>query len=81
MYQQHVRKLSQLRQYACPCDELLKDISKDMHLWQDEGDHLIILMDFNDDMTAAAAREWAANLGLVEAITYLNQVQAPPTYQ
>jgi len=52
-----------------------------MHLWQDEGDHLIILMDFNDDMTVAAAREWAANLGLVEAITYLNQAQAPPMYQ
>jgi len=80
-YQQHIRKLSQLRQYDCPRDELLKDISKDMHLWQDKGDHLIVLMDFNDDVTAAEAREWAANLGLVEAITYLNQAQAPPMYQ
>jgi len=80
-YQQHVRKLSQLHRYVCPRNELLTDISKEMHLWQDEGDHLIVLTDFNDDVTAAEARAWAADLGLVEAITYLNQAPAPPTYQ
>jgi len=80
-YQQHIQKLSQMRWYECPCNELLKDITMEMHTWQDEGDHLIVLMDFNDDVTASDAHKWATNLGLVEAITHLNQAPAPPMYQ
>jgi len=80
-YQQHVRKLSKMCRYECPCKELLKDITTEMHAWQDDGDHLIVLTDFNDNVTALVTQEWAANLGLVEAITHLNPAQAPPTYQ
>jgi len=54
-YQQHIQKLSQMCQYECPHNELLKDITKEMHTWQDKGDHLIVLMDFNDDVTALEA--------------------------
>jgi len=52
-----------------------------MHIWQEMGDHLLVLTDFNDDVTAADARKWAAEFGLVEAITYLNAGPVPPTYQ
>ena len=80
-YQQQVRKLSKLGRYDSPRDEVLKDISKDIQLWQDDGDHIIVLTDFNDDVAAADAKNWAAKLGLVEAITYLNSAPVPPTYQ
>jgi len=80
-YQQHVRTLSQRQRYDCPRDAILTDLAKEMHLWQDMGDHLMVLTDFNDDVTASDARKWAADLGLVEAITYLNPGPAPPTFQ
>jgi len=81
MYQQQVQKLSKMCRYECPCKVLLKDITMEMHTRQDDGDHLFVLTDFNDNITALVAQEWAANLGLVEAITHLNPAQAPPTYQ
>jgi len=80
-YQQHVRKLSKVGHFECPRDALLKDITLEMLSWQDSGDHLIILTDFNDDITDSEARIWAANLGLIEAITYLHNSTPPPTYQ
>jgi len=45
------------------------------------GDQILLLMDFNDDVTATWVKWWAANLGMVEAITYLSPEMAPPTYQ
>jgi len=50
-YQQHVRKLSKVGHFECPRDALLKDITLEMLSWQDSGDHLIVLTNFNDDTT------------------------------
>jgi len=69
-----------MRSFDCPCDAILHDLSREMREWQDEGDHVIVLTDFNDDVTAATARTWATQLGLVEALTWLTPGAAPPTY-
>jgi len=60
---------------------ILQDITKDILQWQDEGDQIILLTDFNDDITLQQARQWVGKLGLVEAVTWLNTNDAPPTFQ
>ncbi len=70
-----------MRRFECPRDIILHDLSREMREWQDDGDHLIVLNDFNDDVTAATTRTWATQLGLVEALTWLIPGEAPPTYQ
>jgi len=32
-----------------------------MREWQDDGDHLIVLTDFNNDVMAATTWTWATN--------------------
>jgi len=57
------------------------DITKEIKAWKDGGDQLIVLTDFNDNVTNPSVSSWASNLGLVEAITWLLPESAPPTYQ
>jgi len=81
VYQQHLRKLVAIQRFECPRDAILIDLEKEITCWQDEGDHIIILTDFNDDITAPETCRWAARLGLVEALTWLYPTSPPPTYQ
>ncbi len=76
-YQQHVRHLTNSNRFECPQDAILLDITKEIKSWQEEGDHIIVLTDFNKVVTDAMAHCWATNLGLVEAITWLHP-QHPP---
>jgi len=80
-YQQHVRKLTSIHHFKCPWVAILTDLAKEIHLWQDEGDHIILMSDINDDVTSIEVKTWAANLGLVEAIAWLHSSNPPPTYQ
>jgi len=80
-YQQHVRKLTSLHHFKFPREAILTDLAKEIHLWQEEGDHIILLPDVNDDVTDTKVKTWAAKLGLVEAITWLHPIDPPPTYQ
>jgi len=56
-------------------------MAKEVQVWQEDGGHVIILTDFNDDVTHPDVHHWADGLGLVEAITWLHQASPPPTYQ
>jgi len=80
-YQQQVWKLTKLHQFECPHIAILKDIAEEMKVWQESSNHLIPLTNFNDVVTDPDIQAWAANLGLVEALTYLHPKGAPPTYQ
>jgi len=81
VYQQQVHKLVSINHFECPCEAILVDMAKEVNAWQEEGNHVILLMDFNDDVMDMAVRQWAASLSLVEAITWLHQESLPPTYQ
>jgi len=81
MYQQHVWRLTKLQQFECPWDAILMDIMKEIKSWQELSDHVIVLTDFNDEVTDLAIRHWAANIGLVEAITWLHPNLPPPAFQ
>jgi len=59
----------------------LADITKEIRQWQEMGDQILLLTDFNDDATAPWVKRWVANLGMVEALTFLSPETAPQTYQ
>jgi len=80
-YQQHVRHLHKLNRIECPRMAILADLAKAIQQWQDEGNHILLLTDYNDDITSGPVNQWAGKLGLVEAVTWLNTANVPPTYQ
>jgi len=80
-YQQQSRGLTRLNRFECPQDAILADITKEIRQWQEMGDQILLLTDFNDDITAPWVKRWAANLGMVEALAYLSPETAPQTYQ
>jgi len=80
-YQQQVWQLTKIHRFECPRMAILLDISKEILGWQELGDHVMLLMDFNDPVMDQSVKSWAAKLGLVEAITWLHQEHPPPTFQ
>jgi len=80
-YQQQVRRLTVQNHIECPRAAILSNLAKDIQQWQDDGDHIILLMDYNDDITSTLVQQWAGKLGLVEAVMWLNNTNAPPTFQ
>jgi len=70
-----------LNWFECHWKAILMDITREIQSWQDTGNQILLLKDFSDDITAPWVKRWAANLGLVEAITYLHPDGTPLTYQ
>jgi len=64
-----------------PENAILLDIMKEIKSWQEEGDHIIVLTNFNEAVTEAMARQWVTNLELVEAITWVHNQHPPTTFQ
>jgi len=79
-YQQHIRRLATLSRVDCPREVILIDLAKEIQQWQDDGDHVLLLTDYNDDIGSSPVCSWAGKLGLVEAVTWLNNMDAPPTF-
>jgi len=80
-YQQHMRGLAKLNQFECPKKAILLDITQEIQSWQDLGNHIVLLTDFNDDINEPWVTHWVAILGLVEAIMSLHSDKAPQTFQ
>ncbi len=49
-YQQHCCGLAKLGQNACPRKAILSDLESELISWQEAGDMIIVLTDFNDDV-------------------------------
>jgi len=81
MYQQHIHRLTALNQTECPREAILIDIAKQIQKWQDDGDQVLLLTDYNDNILSTLVCVWASKLGLVKAVTWLNTTDAPPTFQ
>jgi len=80
-YQQHVYCLTKLGCFACPRELILSNLVKEIQQWQEDGDQVVVLTDCNGNVSLASIRQWAGQLGLVEAITWLHLEDAPPTFQ
>jgi len=64
----------------CPQEAIVEDLALEIRQWQEEGDLVIILTNFNDDIHSDDARNFFASFGLSEAITGLHGPMGPPTY-
>jgi len=49
-YQQHCQGLMQNNQCDCPCKAILADLQTKILAWQEAGDSIILLTDFNKDV-------------------------------
>jgi len=77
-YQQHICRLTALNQTECPREAILVNIAKEIQKWQDNGDQVLLLTDYNDDILSNPVHAWASKLGLVKALKWLNTADAPP---
>jgi len=76
MYQQHCQGLAWQHCTECPQKAVLTDIEKELQQWQEDGEHIIILMDFNEDVSLPWIKNLFAQLNLFEV---LNMLMSPPT--
>jgi len=76
-YQQHCRALSKLSQNECPREAILCDLASEVKKWQDDGDSIILLTDFNEDIRQPWIQKFFADLQLMEVLTAITPL--PPT--
>ena len=71
VYQQHIQHLQQNGIFACPCDILLHDLKLALLSWQQAGEHLVVFIDANENMTAGTFHHMLTGEGLYlqEAVT------------
>ena len=64
-----------------PRDAVLEDLSIDITQWIEEGEHIILQMDANEDVREDKIKEWAEQMGLREAILERHgSTKAPKTH-
>ncbi len=79
-YQQHCRALSKLHRNECPREAVLTDLASEVRNWQEEGDSIIILTDFNEDVRSPWIQKYFAELNLIEALTAMTAPPPTATY-
>jgi len=79
-YQQHCRGLAKLDQSGCPRAVILQDLQGEIAAWQDAGEEIIVLTDFNDDVRLPWIRKFFGNMNLVEALTNLTGLPSTATH-
>lgn len=76
VYTQHLTHLG-----GDPVEAFYRDLGSAIHQWQEEGDQLIVMGDWNEDVQSTNIKRWMNVFGLEEAITYQHDGRAPATYQ
>jgi len=76
-YQQHCHGLAKLDRNDCPREAILSDLASEVRSWQDAGEAIIILTDFNKDIRKLWIKEFFEELNLIEALTAITAL--PPT--
>jgi len=54
--QQQVHRLTKLHCFDNPQDAILMDMAKEILTWQESGNHVILLTDFNHDVKSPVAQ-------------------------
>jgi len=49
-YWQHIQTFGQLSCEKSPCEGIFKDVAVAIHCWQEEGDNVIVISDFSEDV-------------------------------
>jgi len=77
MYQQHSCSLAKLGQNECPCKAILSDLESELLSWQEAGEMIIVLTDFNEDVQIPWIWQFFASINLIKAISTITG--SPPT--
>jgi len=64
-----------------PQQAILDNLVTKIRLWQDQGDKIIVLTDFNNDIRQSDVVHFFAGLGLYKVHLANHGMQVPPTYQ
>jgi len=55
-YQQQVQYLTKIGRFLNPQEAILIDIAQELQTWQELGDHILLLTDYNDDIESPTVR-------------------------
>ena len=64
-----------------PIPRFWKDLGESILKWQEAGEQLVIMGDWNESVQGKMMKQWMGIFGLEEAITGLHEGEAPATYQ
>ena len=73
------QQLSHLRED--PIKAFWRDLGKEIAEWQENGEQLIVMGDWNENIQGTMMKQWMGVFGLEEAITGTHPGRAPATYQ
>ena len=63
-----------------PIQQFWNDLARAISSWQSSGEQLILMGDWNEEITGENLTLWMRTFGLTEAITSLHGQTPPPTY-
>jgi exonuclease III len=79
-YQQHRQYLLAKDIDICPRQAFFDDLDKELQTWFDEGDQIIIMGDFNEDVRSRHIKNFFGKYGMTEMILRKHGQDAPNTY-
>jgi len=80
VYSQHLCRLAELNDDRDPLQAFDEDLSEAITKWNEDGDIIIVGVDYNGDVRSDATAEFFNNLGLREVILERHGMSAPETY-
>jgi len=80
-YQQQVRALVKQGRDIWPQQEVLDDLVAAIHQWQDDGNEIIVLIDFNNDIQDLETVHYFSTMGLQAVHLEAHSIRAPPTHR
>jgi len=63
-----------------PREALFEDLDKEIQLWREAGENIIIAGDFNGDVRSGDISKWMKQWGLRDSILTIHGSNAPPTH-
>jgi hypothetical protein len=78
VFQQQVRALGKNDDFRNPRTALLEDLTSAIAEWKQEGDHIILGMDANEDVRSGEVDSFLKKVGMREVIIELHREVSPP---
>jgi len=79
-YQQHCQGLMWTNWSDCPWKAILTDLQIEILAWQEAGNSIILLMDFNEDVRLPWIWQFFANVQLIKALTEITGPMVTATH-
>jgi hypothetical protein len=79
-YSQQQRYLDRHGDSRCPRDAMLTDLVNCIQSWRIQGDQIVLMADFNENVDGDRLKQWSENLQLINAISRLHAIENEATY-